>query len=301
MRCHSPDFGLIFPRKPDPANKYRGWRAVKWLLLIAMLFTIVLGTLLGLLVRGQTTSPSFRPLPTVASWATIGVAQTPTVQNPNAVIAQDVCPGYTLSNVQKTDRGLTGSLTLNGSVCNVYGRDYTNLTLTVYYDTETRLHVTIEDDEKRQYRIPDALVTIPAPASSIGNIQYTFNCNESPFEFWISRNDGDILFDTRGYKLIFETQYIELTTNMEQNYNVYGLGETIHSLKLGNNYTRTMWAKYTPERCPLTIVTKAIPSTQTSTVRIQSISSTSTPMAPVVVIIQLMLYIFEIPTGWIYC
>lgn len=243
----SPDFGLIFPRKLDAAYKFKSWGVVKWLFLIIMLFTLVLGLLLGLLVRGQST-PSFRPLPTVASWATIGVEQTPTVSNPNAVIAQDVCPGYTLSSVQKTDRGLTGSLSLNGSACNAYGKDYTNLTLTVYYDTETRLHVTIEDDEKKQYRIPETLVSIPTPASSVSSVQYTFNYTESPFEFWISRSDGELLFDTRGYKLIFETQYLELTTNLENNYNIYGLGETIHSLQLGNNYTRTMWAKYVNSR-----------------------------------------------------
>lgn len=183
---------------------------------------------------------------TVASWATIGVAQTPTVSNPAAVVAQNVCPGYSLSNVQKTDRGLSGSLTLNGSACDVYGSDYTNLTLTVYYDTETRLHVTIEDNQNAQFRIPDDLVSVPPPADSIGNVTYAFNYNESPFEFWVTRGDGDILFDTRGYKLVFETQYIELTTNLEEDYNLYGLGEVIHSLHLHNNLNRTMWAKYTP-------------------------------------------------------
>jgi alpha-glucosidase len=197
---------------------------------------------LGQAVWGQSTS--FRVEPTLASWATIGVEQTPTVTNPNAVIAQDVCPGYSLSNVKKTNRGLTGSLSLTGSACNVYGKDYTNLTLSVYYDTETRLHVTISDDEQKQYRIPESLVGVPLPASSIGKVDYTFQYNESPFEFWVSRSDGDILFDTRGFKLVFETQYMELTTNMEEGYNVYGLGEVIHALKLSNNFTRTMWAKY---------------------------------------------------------
>jgi alpha-glucosidase len=205
-----------------------------------MLFGVVLGVLLHV-AWGQSTT--FRIEPTLASWATIGVEQTPTVSNPNAVIAQDVCPGYSLSNVQKTDRGLTGSLSLNGSACNVYGKDYTNLTLSVYYDTETRLHVTISDDDEKQYRVPGSLVGIPTPADSIGNVDYSFQYNESPFEFWVSRNDGEILFDTRGYKLVFETQYIELTTTLEAGYNVYGLGEVIHALKLQSNFTRTMWAK----------------------------------------------------------
>ena len=222
---------------------YKSWMPEKGQLLVIIMLFGVIAFLLVQAVWAQS-STSFRPEPTVASWATIGVAQTPTVSNPAAVVAQAVCPGYSLSNMQKTDRGLTGSLTLNGSACNVYGQDYTNLTLTVFFDTETRLHVTIEDKNNTQYRVPADLVGVPAPFSSVGDLQYTFNYNESPFEFWVLRSDGDVLFDTRGYKLVFETQYLELTTNMDNDYNVYGLGEVIHSLRLGNNFTRTMWAKY---------------------------------------------------------
>ena len=83
-----------------------------------------------------------------------------------------VCLGYSLSNLQKTDRGLTRSLTLSGPACDVYGRDYTNLTLMVCYDTETCLHVTIEGDEKARYRVPETLVSIPPPAASICNVTY---------------------------------------------------------------------------------------------------------------------------------
>lgn len=231
-------------------EEIRTWsRPLNLFVIMAMIFSAVsifALLILGGLIDAQTSTISYRALPTVADWATIGVAQTPTVTNPNAVIAQDVCPGYSLSNVQKTARGLTGSLSLNGSACNAYGKDYSNLTLAVYYDTQTRLHVTIEDTDQKQYRIPENLVGIPAPDSSASTFDYSFDYNESPFEFWVTRSeDGEVLYDTRGWKLIFETQYIELTTNMEENYNVYGLGEVIHSLRLGNNFTRTMWARYT--------------------------------------------------------
>ena len=56
-------------------------------------------------VWGQSTT-SFTTEPTVASWATVGVAQTPTVSNPAAVVAQEVCPGYSLSNIQKSGSGV---------------------------------------------------------------------------------------------------------------------------------------------------------------------------------------------------
>jgi alpha-glucosidase len=244
----SPQYRLV-PRRnsedktPDLITWHRPPLRFFGAVVLAMFFSVAVLVFLGQLISAQT-SASYRQLPTVASWATEGVEQTPTVSNPNAVIAQDVCPGYSLSNVQKTARGLTGSLSINGSACNAYGTDYSNLTLTVYYDTQTRLHVTIGDVEQKQYRIPPNLVGIPAPDTSASAFDYSFQYNESPFEFWVTRSDGEVLFDTRGWKLIFETQYLELTTNMEQDYNVYGLGEVIHSLRLGNNFTRTMWAKY---------------------------------------------------------
>lgn len=55
------------------------------------------------------------------------------------------------------------------------------------------------------------------------------------------RSTGDVLFDTRGKVLVFEDQFVEMATAMPTNYNVYGLGETIHGLRLGNNFTKTMW------------------------------------------------------------
>lgn len=45
------------------------------------------------------------------------------------------CPGYTASNVQTSDTGLTADLTLAGTACNVYGDDLTDLTLSVTYET----------------------------------------------------------------------------------------------------------------------------------------------------------------------
>lgn len=44
-------------------------------------------------------------------------------------------PGYTASNVQTTDTGLTADLALAGPATNSYGMDIENLKLTVNYDT----------------------------------------------------------------------------------------------------------------------------------------------------------------------
>lgn len=47
----------------------------------------------------------------------------------------EACPGYTAHDVQTSANGLTASLTLAGTPCNAYGRDLTELKLTVEYQT----------------------------------------------------------------------------------------------------------------------------------------------------------------------
>jgi alpha-glucosidase len=47
----------------------------------------------------------------------------------------DSCPGYKASGVETTGNGLTATLTLAGTACNVYGTDLEELTLTVEYQS----------------------------------------------------------------------------------------------------------------------------------------------------------------------
>ena len=49
----------------------------------------------------------------------------------NATLAS--CPGYKASGIETTGNGLTATLTLAGTACNVYGTDLEELTLTVEY------------------------------------------------------------------------------------------------------------------------------------------------------------------------
>ena len=47
----------------------------------------------------------------------------------------DSCPGYKASGVETSSSGLTASLTLAGTACNVYGTDLEELTLIVEYQS----------------------------------------------------------------------------------------------------------------------------------------------------------------------
>ena len=52
----------------------------------------------------------------------------------------DACPGFTASNVQKTDGGITADLTLAGAECNVYGTDLHDLKFEASYQTGELVH-----------------------------------------------------------------------------------------------------------------------------------------------------------------
>ena len=70
-----------------------------------------------------------------------------------------------------------------------------------------------------------------------------FQFNRSPFEFSVARKStGDVLFSTKGSKLVFENQFLEFRTELPEKYNLYGLGEVMHNFRLGNKYNRTLYA-----------------------------------------------------------
>jgi alpha-glucosidase len=97
------------------------------------------------------------------------------------------------------------------------------------------------------YILPENLVQKPAiddtastSDSSAFNVTWS---NDPTFGFSVVRKStGDVLFSTLGNKLVYENQFIEFVTSMHDSYNVYGLGERIHGLRLGNNFTATTYA-----------------------------------------------------------
>jgi alpha-glucosidase len=175
------------------------------------------------------------------------VIETDTVK---AVDAQSVCPGYSASSVKTSSTGLAADLTLAGPACNVYGTDIDLLSLLVEYQTDTRLHISITPKSLTTTNQSFYILStdfIPAPKQEEGSmttsdLKFTWSNNPS-FSFQVTRNKtGDVIFSTTGTKLVFENQFIEFVTAEPENYNVYGLGEVIHGFRLGNNFTRTIYA-----------------------------------------------------------
>lgn len=87
--------------------------------------------------------PAFPLQPSLASSYNNAPSVLPNILDASAPNAQNVCPGYKASNVQQTSAGLQADLTLAGTPCNVYGNDIKDLVLSVQYQNQTRLAVTI--------------------------------------------------------------------------------------------------------------------------------------------------------------
>lgn len=223
--------------------------------------TTAIAPVTGGLLSAITSSPatasrtptSFKQPFTVPSAADVGATVIPNIQDPEAVDAQSVCPGYKASNVVRDDLGFSATLSLAGAVCNVYGNDIETLNLTVQYQSSDRLSVRIipavvDASNASHYILPDNLVHQPtadadAGSTSLNNdLSLVWN-NDRSFSFTVYRlSTGDALFSTAGTKLVYEDQFIEFVSALPENYNLYGLGEVIHGLRLGNNFTRTMYA-----------------------------------------------------------
>ncbi|KAL9614199.1 MAG: hypothetical protein Q9167_001287 [Letrouitia subvulpina] len=199
------------------------------------------------------TTQTFRPIFTLPAEAALAAPVLPNIKDPEARDAQAVCPGYNASNVMRTAHGLVATLTLAGPACNVYGTDIEVLNLTVEYQSADRLAVKIvpafvDASNSSQYLLPTNLVHQPmvdadADTTSLTNDLSFVWSNEPTFSFSVYRKStGDSLLTTAGTKLIFENQFIEFASSLPDNYNLYGLGESIHGFRLGNNFTKTMYA-----------------------------------------------------------
>lgn len=105
----------------------------------------------------------------------------------------------------------------------------------------------LDSSNRSQYILSEELVPqgkqgYVQPDTQDIDLQFSWT-NEPSFAFKVIRKStGDVLFDTTGSVLVYENQFIEFVTQMPEEYNMYGMGERIHDLRLGNNFTATFYA-----------------------------------------------------------
>ncbi|KAH8892329.1 glycoside hydrolase family 31 protein [Thozetella sp. PMI_491] len=192
-----------------------------------------------------------RPVFTIPPSANVGMNILPNIEDPEAVDAQSLCPGYIATDARNDDAGFAANLRLAGSPCNVYGNDVEELTLMVKYHNDDLINIQIQPrylgaDNETWFLLPEILVPRPTadPEASVSLSKLEFSWSNDPsFSFAVRHKETrDILFTTLGSVLVYEDQFVEFCSPLPENYNLYGLGETIHGLRLGNNLTRTMFA-----------------------------------------------------------
>lgn len=182
---------------------------------------------------------SWPPLPTVI----------PTIIDPLAPTT-DSCPGYVASSLVETDNGLAADLTLAGLPCNVFGSDIVDLRLEVTSQSVGRLNVRILPKyiaaaNQSRFILGTEFVRLPEwdGQTTLDSSDLVFRFSDSPsFAFSVHRkHDGEELFNTTSHPLVFEDQFLELTTSMVFDYNIYGLAENVRNFRLGTNYTQTIF------------------------------------------------------------
>ncbi|ORY16006.1 glycosyl hydrolases family 31-domain-containing protein [Clohesyomyces aquaticus] len=164
--------------------------------------------------------------------------------------AQD-CPGYTASQVTQNGHGFAADLTIAGANCQAFGNDIADLALEVGYQTKERLNVRIYPKDiapanSSWFILPPHLVDQPEwdgkTTANSSDLKFEWS-NDPTFQFRVLRaSNNEELFSTYGHVIVYEDQFLELVTNMVEDYSIYGLAENIHDFRLGNNYTQTFYA-----------------------------------------------------------
>jgi len=110
---------------------------------LAVSLLLVLTAAEGFSTTLNGTPTSFRSVFTIPASADEGAQLVSNIVDPEAVDAQQVCPGYKSSDLERSERGLSATLTLACEPCNAYGIDIEALRLTVEIQAKGRLAVSI--------------------------------------------------------------------------------------------------------------------------------------------------------------
>ena len=141
---------------------------------------------------------------------------------------------YAVSSLQETAYGWEGQLKM--TTPGPYGDDIPTLSLSVWFETNARLRVTLRDATAKRWEIPPSFLSIPSttpPTRAPMQALYSFNVTTNPFGFAITRRStGRVLFNSSSLPLHYSDQFLQLGTTLHPNAPIYGLGERILPFRL---------------------------------------------------------------------
>ncbi|KAK9242192.1 glycosyl hydrolases family 31-domain-containing protein [Lipomyces tetrasporus] len=156
------------------------------------------------------------------------------------------CDGYDVVGTSVA-KGVTKlSLALNGAGCALYSPDVKYLTVSIVPYSKDMVRIKIADTANNRWQIPASIVPEGSTEGTITTKSYTVSYKTSPFTFKVSRPSGEVLFDTgvSGHpSLIFEEEYLEISSTLPANANIYGLGDMADTFRRSPDTTlQTFWA-----------------------------------------------------------
>jgi len=102
-----------------------------------------------------------------------------------------------------------------------------------------------------RWEVPELVFPRPNVSARATDPAYDIVYTESVFGFAVVRRaDGEAIFNTTTYvgesasfrPLVFQEQYMEISTHLPSDANIYGLGERVRPLRLDAGLTYTMWS-----------------------------------------------------------
>eukprot|EP00163_Fabomonas_tropica_P028458 TRINITY_DN5799_c0_g1_i1.p1 TRINITY_DN5799_c0_g1~~TRINITY_DN5799_c0_g1_i1.p1 ORF type:complete len:964 (-),score=240.45 TRINITY_DN5799_c0_g1_i1:111-3002(-) len=149
--------------------------------------------------------------------------------------------------------GLSGTVSVKSNGRGVFGPDIPTLSVQAIEETNTRLRVRITDNANARWEVPNSILPRPPiPSSRASSPEYKFAYTANPFGFSVTRNsDNAVMFNSTPGSfnpLVFEDQYLEISTSLQPQARLFGLGEQTQSggFALNPGTTFTMWNRDQP-------------------------------------------------------
>ncbi|KDO31383.1 hypothetical protein SPRG_04000, partial [Saprolegnia parasitica CBS 223.65] len=157
--------------------------------------------------------------------------------------------GYELDTASwhETATGFSGTLRQPAGARGPFGNDIRTLALEVDTQDDSRVRVRITDPTFPRFEVP--LNISATPTAAIGNRAYDVRVTSAPFGIAVVRRaTGETLFNSTptptGNGLIFENQFLELSTSTPTQATFFGLGEHVGTFLApadGDHFT--IWAR----------------------------------------------------------
>lgn len=129
---------------------------------------------------------------------------------------------YQVTTVNIAPQGMRLDLNLS-SPCKAYVIDIPQLSVLVHFQTADRLRVRIIDAERDRWEIPMSLLSDGTESSIFSdNLNYQFLYTTNPFGFSVTKKeDGDVLFNSSAHRMVYEDQYLEISSVLPSNPNLF--------------------------------------------------------------------------------